>query len=130
MRPAIFFFLDPGVRASEEEVEGGVVGVLLGVGDGVGSRVRGAGVGRAKAVPEVEGRGVGTAAASSASASFVQLKLTGWRAFFCFLASLDFFFLMAFLALFLASLSSSSSIAFFFLEASSSANLSRMSVQA
>ena len=130
MRPAIFFFLDPGVRAAEEEVEGGVIGDLLGVGNGVGARDRGAGVGGAKGVPEVEGRGVDSAAAASASASCDQLMPSGWRAFFCFLASLDFFFLLAFLALFLASLSSSSSLAFFFLEASSSADLSRMSMHA
>ena len=41
MRPAIFFFVDPGVRAVEEEVEGGVIGDLLGVGDGVGARDQG-----------------------------------------------------------------------------------------
>ena len=53
----------------EEEVEGGVVGGLLGVGDGVGARDRGTGVGGAKGVPEVEGRGVEIAAAASALAS-------------------------------------------------------------
>ena len=67
MRPAIFFFLDPGVRALEEEVEGGVIGVLLGVGDGVGARDRGAGVGGAKELPGVEGGGSEAAASSSAS---------------------------------------------------------------
>merc|ERR1712081_136072 len=83
--------------------------------------------GGAKGVPEVEGRGVETAAAASALASSDQSMPCGLSAFFCFFASLYFFFLMAFLALFLASLSSSSSLAFF-REASSSADMVRMSV--
>ena len=119
MRPVIFFFVDP---------EGGVIRDLLGVGNGAGARDRGAGVGGAKGVPEVEGRGLESAAsAASASASCDQSMPWGLSAFFCFFASLDFFFLRAFLALFLASLSSSSSLAFF-LEARSSYVMFWMSV--
>ena len=77
MRPAIFFFVDPEVWATEEEVEGGVIGDLLGVGDGAGARDRGAGVGGAKGVPEVEGGGLESAAsAASASASCDQSNMT------------------------------------------------------
>ena len=75
MRPAIFFFFDPGVSVLEEEAGVGAEGVLLGM--VYGARVRGAGVGGTAGVLEVEGRGVGVAAASSASLSFVQLMLRG-----------------------------------------------------
>ena len=77
MRPAIFFFFDPGVLVLEEEAGVGAEGVLLGM--VYGARVRGAGVGGTAGVLEVEGRGVGVgvAAASSASLSLVQLMLRG-----------------------------------------------------
>ena len=129
MRPAIFFFFDPEVWTAEEEVEGGVIGDLLGVGDGAGASDRGAGVGGAEGLPEVEGGGL--EAAASASASCDQSMPWGSSAFFCFFTSLDLFFLRAFLALFLAALSSaalaSSSLAFF-LEARSSSVMVLMSV--
>ena len=125
MRPVIFFFVDPGVGAAEEEVEGVVTGGFLGVDDGAGVRERGAGVGGAEELPGVEGGGL--EAAASASASSDQSMPWGLSAFFCFFTSLDFFFLRAFLALFLAALSSSSSLAFF-LEALSSSVMVLMSV--
>ena len=123
MRPVIFFFFDPEVWTAEEEVEGGVIGDLLGVGVGAGASDRGAGVGGAKGLPEVEGGGL---EAASASASCDQSMPWGSSTFFCFFTSLDLFFLRAFLALFLATLSSSSLA--FFLEACSSSVIVLMSV--
>ena len=82
-------------------------------------------MGGAKELPGVEGGGL--EAAASASASSDQSMPWGLSAFFCFFTSLDFFFLRAFLALFLAALSSSSSLAFF-LEALSSSVMVLMSV--
>ena len=114
----MFFLFD--VSVLEEEASVGVE-VLLGM--VYGARVRGAGVGGAAGVLEVEGRGVGVgvAAASSVSLSLDQSMLRGCIAFFCLLTSLDFFFFSAFLALFLACLASSSSLAFCFIAASCSA---------
>ena len=105
IRPAIFFLVPEGGTV-EEEVEGAVMGVLLGGGDGAGGREQGAGVGGAKDLPGVEGGG--SEAAASASASSDQSRpCLGSSAFFCFFVSFALFFLRAFLALFLAARSSS-----------------------
>ena len=94
IRPAIFFFFDPEGGTVEEEVEGAVMGVLLGGGDGAGGRERGAGVGGAKDLPGVEGGG--SEAAASALHNSTQLEAfwvsESFSVFFCFLASLDLFF--------------------------------------
>ena len=56
IRPAIFFLVPEGGTV-EEEVEGAVMGVLLGRGVGAGGSERGAGVGGAKDSPGAEGGG-------------------------------------------------------------------------
>ena len=66
IRPAIFFLVPEGGTV-EEEVEGAVMGVLLGGGVGTGGSERGAGVGGAKDSPGADGGGSEAAASASAS---------------------------------------------------------------
>merc|ERR1711954_315745 len=102
------------------------MGVLQGSGVGAGGSERGAEIGGAKDSPGADGGG--SEAAASASASLDQLRPC-WSssALLCFFASIDLFFLRAFLAFFLAAPSSSSCLAFF-LAARSSSVIVRMSV--
>ena len=117
IRPWIFF-LDPEGETNEEEVEGAVMGVLLGGGVGVGGSERGV---------EAEGS---EAAASALHSSYQSETFWGsesFSIFFCFFTSFDRFFLRAFLAFLLAARSSSSCLACF-LAARSSSVIVRMSV--